>query len=510
MFILSLLPIILILVLMVGFRWGAARAGGIGYLCAFLIAILFFGAGPQLLAYAHMRALILALDVLLIIWSAFLLYRVVDEAGAIRTIGDALPHLTADRGMQGLIIGWVFASFLQGVGGFGVPVAVVAPILIGLGFAPLAAVLIPSLGHGWAVTFGSLGSSFQALLAATGLPDNLLAPPAAFFLGISAIAVGLMVAHAAGGWNALNRLLLPIILLGGAMGAVQYLVATSGLWNIAAFCGGLVGLVIGIPLARRYRGEQQDRGNLDLKKLVIALSGYGILIFVTLVVQLTPGLKDWLGKLVIQVYFPQVSTSLRYITEAGFSRKIILFRHAGTSLIYTSILAYLVYARAGLYKPGAAPRILSGMMRRVMSSSVSIASMIAMAVIMENAGMTDTLARGLAQGMGALFPLVSPWIGGLGAFMTGSNTNSNVVLGSLQMRTAELLKYPVAIILAAQTSGAGLASVMAPAKVVVGASTAGMAGREGEVMRKLVLYTILLVLLISLLTLVGVWIVKGV
>ncbi len=94
-----------------------------------------------------------------------------DEAGAIRTIGQALPYLTADRGMQALVIGWVFASFLQGVGGFGVPVAVIAPILVGLGFTPLSAVIIPSLGHGWAVTFGSLGSSFQALLAATGEPE---------------------------------------------------------------------------------------------------------------------------------------------------------------------------------------------------------------------------------------------------------------------------------------------------------------------------------------------------
>jgi lactate permease len=141
----------------------------------------------------------------------------------------------------------------------------------------------------------------------------------------------------------------------------------------------------------------------------------------------------------------------------------------------------------------------------VMSSSVSIASMVALAVIMEHAGMTSALAEGLANGMGSLFPLVAPWIGALGAFMTGSNTNSNVVFGALQLRTAQLLGFPAAIILAAQTAGAGLASVMAPTKVVVGASTAGMAGREGEVMRKLVVYTGLLVLLVSLLTAAWLW-----
>lgn len=89
--------------------------------------------------------------------------------------------------------------------------------------------------------------------------------------------------------------------------------------------------------------------------------------------------------------------------------------------------------------------------------------------------------------------------------MTGSNTNSNVVFGGLQLRTAEILAYSTPIILAAQTAGAALASVMAPTKVVVGASTAGMAGKEGEVMRQLLVYTGLLVLLISLLALAAIW-----
>ena len=184
-FILAITPIALILFLMVGLRWGAARAGAAGYLAALLISILFFGSRAELLAYAHAKALLLSVDVLMIIWAAFFLYRVADEAGAIRTIGEALPHLTGDRGMQALIIGWVFATFLQGVGGFGVPVAVIAPILVGLGFTPLAAVVIPSIGHGAAVTFGSLGSSFQALIASTGMPWQQLVGPSALLLGIA-------------------------------------------------------------------------------------------------------------------------------------------------------------------------------------------------------------------------------------------------------------------------------------------------------------------------------------
>jgi len=509
-FTLALFPIALILVLMVGFRWGAARAGSAGYLVALPIAVGYFGAGIDLLAYAHAKALLLSLDVLLIIWAAFLLYRVADEAGAIRMIGQALPHLTNDLGMQALIIGWIFASFLQGVGGFGVPVAVIAPLLIGLGFAPLAAVVIPSIGHGWAVTFGSLGSSFQALQAATGQPAAALGPPTAIFLGIAGVVTGWMVAHAAQSWPAVRRLFMPVVVIGIVMAIILYLMVAAGLWNIASFVASIGGLLVCYPLAKRFRGEEKDNGKFDLPRLLLALSGYAILVVLILAVQLIPEVKNFLNQVALQMSFPQVSTRLGFITPAGMGRKISVFGHSGMVLFYACILAYLVYRKAGLYQPGAVQRIVRGTLRGVLTSSVSIVAMLTMAVVMEHAGMTDALARGLADSVGSAFPLVSPWIGALGAFMTGSTTNSNVVFGALQMRTAELLGFSLAIILAAQTSGASVASVMAPAKVVVGASTANMAGREGDVMRKLLGYAIILVLVISALAILGVWLGSGI
>ncbi|MGW8249698.1 MAG: L-lactate permease, partial [Anaerolineales bacterium] len=369
-FILAITPIALILFLMVGLRWGAARGAGAGYLAALAIAILYFGAGPELLAYAHMRALMLSLDVLLIIWAAFLLYRVADEAGAIRTIGQALPHLTDDKGMQALIVGWVFATFLQGVGGFGVPVAVIAPIMVGLGFTPLAAVVIPSIGHGSAVTFGSLGSSFQALIAATGLPGEVLVSAAAFFLGVSGLLVGWMVAHAAGSWPAVRRLFWAVLILGLVMSVTQYVVAVSGFWNIGAFVSGIVGLMVGFPLARRFRSQELDNSKLDLRALLIAISGYLVVIVFILMVQLIPALSDFLGQVVIQVKFPEVSTSLGYVTPAGASRKIPVFRHTGVVLFYAVMVAYLIYRAAGLYQPGAVRRILNGTVQKVLSSTV--------------------------------------------------------------------------------------------------------------------------------------------
>jgi lactate permease len=510
---LSLAPILLILILMVGRQWSATRAGAAGYLSTLAIAWFFFGATPTLIGYAQLKALFFSLDVLMIIWAAFFLYRVVDEAGAIRTIGQALPRLTIDRSLQALIIGWVFASFLQGVGGFGVPVAVTSPLLISLGFSPLLAVVIPSLGHGWAVTFGSMGSSFQALLTTSGLPAEVLAPPAALFLGLSCPMIGFAIAHVIGGWAEVRRLMVPILAWGIIMASVQFLVVVSGLWNLGSFIGGMAGLLITpilmVYFSRKYTAQQSVvktrsfNPGPDRRQLIIALSGYFILISITLLVQLIPFMKVFFGQVKLQVYFPEITSALGFITPAGAGRMINLFGHPGSLLLYSAILAFLFYHASGLYRSGAIRRILGGTLRRVIPSSVSILSMISMALIMEHTGMTHTLAEGLARATGPLFPLVSPWIGAIGAFMTGSNTNSNVIFTKLQMQTGELLGFRVAIILAAQTAGAALASVIAPAKVVVGASTAGMTGKEGEVIRHLAIYIALFLLFISSLSLFG-------
>jgi lactate permease len=185
--------------------------------------------------------------------------------------------------MQALIIGWVFATFLQGVGGFGVPVAVIAPILVGLGFGPMAAVMIPSIGHGWAVTFGSLGSSFQALIASTGLSWEQLVGASALFLGIAGVV-------SVGWWRTPSATrqcggFWVVLALGTIMAVTQLIVARSGLWNIGAFIAGIASLLVGIPLAGAHATTRITAGWTPA--LLVAISGYGAMIMIILAVQLS-------------------------------------------------------------------------------------------------------------------------------------------------------------------------------------------------------------------------------
>lgn len=497
---LAALPILAILILMLRFRWGGEKAGAVGWAVALAIAALRFGAGWQVLAYAQLKGVLLSLYVLYIIWAALLFYRVTDEAGALDTIGAGLPRLTSDRGLQALLLAWVFGAFLQGVSGFGVPVAIIAPLLVGLGFNSVAAVVISSVGHAWAITFGSLGSSFYALIAATGRSGEELAPWSAAMLGLACLGCGAGTLWAAGGRRTLRAGLVPLFLIGLVMAGSQFLLVTHGLWSLGGMVAGLIGIAVGVAYAR-WQALRQAPHNQQAPHavggtvtthprlpLAWALFPYVLLVAIVLAAQLLPPVGSFLGQVVIRVQFPELVTARGWVTPAEEGRTIDVFGHAGALLIYASLVTYAVFRRQRRYTPGVERRIGRSVIQRAARSSLGIATMVGMAVTMEHAGMTHLLADGIARVAGPAFPLVAPFIGALGAFMTGSNTNSNVVFGALQQRVAGLVGISPIIILAAQTAGGAVGSLFAPAKVIVGCSTVGLGGQEGPVLRAVMRY----------------------
>ncbi|HFD38500.1 MAG TPA: L-lactate permease [Anaerolineae bacterium] len=446
--------------------------------------------------------MLLSLYVLYIIWMALVLYRVVDEAGAITVIGQGIARLTAEPTMQLLLLAWAFSAFLQGVAGFGVPIAVVAPLLIGLGFAPVVAVAAVAIGHSWSVTFGDIASSFQALMAATGLPGETLAPWSAVFLGVAVFGCGLAAAWTFRGWAAWRKGWPALLIMGVVMAGVQAGLALSGLWSLAGFGAGLAGLAVGALVARLpiyQSSNSQPVPPSPAFPLSLALAPYLALIIVVTAAELWPWLHETLNAVQLRIPFPQVQTAYGWTTPAGYGRRISLFGHAGALLAYVSLAAFLFYRWTGHYTPGAGRRILRRTVQSAVPASIGILTMVGMAVVMDHSGMTYTLAAGLSRAAGPLYPLVAPFIGLLGAFMTGSNTNSNVVFAPLQQQAATLLSISVPVILAAQTTGGSLGSMLAPAKIIVGCSTAGLAGQEGQVLKKTLLPGLLIAGLVGVL-----------
>jgi len=512
-------PIIVLLILMIGFSWSGARAGAAAWITALIVSLAVFGGNERLIAFANGKAILLSIWVLYIIWSALLLFHVVNEAGAIKTIGDGLSLVTTNRTMQLLLLAWAFTSFLQGIAGYGVPVAVVAPLLVGLGFTPILSVVVTSIGHSWAVTFGSLAASFIAMEGVTGIAGSHLAGPAALMLGLAGYFCGFALTWAYGGWRTMVKATPMILTLGTVMGGTEWFMAVHGYYSLASFTAGLVGLAVGIgisrlPMLRRepvFAGEAppvmggSQEATPRLRDLGVALSPYVVLIVIVLAASLITPLTHALDAVELNIAFPATHTSFGWTNKATASyRSISVFGHAGALLLYTAIIGYLIYRFTGKLGPGALRQVGKKTLAGAVPSSLGIITLVAMALVMMESGMTFQLAQGISKAARDSFPILAPFIGVLGCFMTGSNTNSNILFGALQRDTSQLLGLPATIILAAQTTGGALGGIIAPAKLIVGCSTVGLNGQEGPVIRAGVKWGLMITLLIGIATFVAV------
>lgn len=512
------LPLAVLLVGLLVLRWRGTQAGVIALIVTLVVATVAFAAPPPVLGVALWRAVALSLHVLYIIWAALLLYEIANGIGAIRSIGAAVAQLTEDHVLQLLIIGFAFTSFLQGVAGFGVPVAVTAPLLIGLGFAPLEAAAIPLVGHAWAVTMGDMASSFQALRAVTGLPARQLGVWIAILLGLASVATGFAVAHVHAGTRPYRRAFGAILVLGIAMGGTQLLLALSQHWIIASFGAGMVGLVVSMGLARLVR--RRGPGYLGLlprwpppegrrepprpappaaseMSFHLAFLPYYTLIVVVAAATFVTPLARLLEEVTVTFRFRTVQTGLHWMTE-GSVFHISLLGHPGALLLYTAILTVLLYRRAGRRLPDWRA-VWRDAAVQGMPTTIAIVSLVGVAVVMTYSGMTFLLAQGLTRLVGPLFPLLSPFLGLLGTVITGSNTNSNVLFGTLQRDAARLLHMDPVLMAALQSAGGALGSMVAPAKVILATATTGLAGQEGQVMRITARYALLLTILLGIL-----------
>ncbi len=262
---LAALPILVLLGLMIGPRWSAQKAGPVSWLAGVVIAALAFGLNPAVLWVSQARGILLSLFVLAVLWPALLLYNIVDRSGGIRAIAGGLEQAVGDRGLLLVLLAWAFSALLEGLAGFGLPIAIVSPMLVALGVQPVAAVAAVAVGHAWSVTFGDMGVIFQTLTGVVKMEPAVLAPAAALVLGVACLACGLGAARLLGQ----GRYWLHVLALGLLMAVVQYGLAVAGLTPLAALGAGLAGLLGGMLATRR----RTTRANLSPRAAAIALAG---------------------------------------------------------------------------------------------------------------------------------------------------------------------------------------------------------------------------------------------
>jgi lactate permease len=507
---LAILPLIVLLVLLVGLQWKAPEAGPIGMFLAAGIALTAFQAPLETVTVAAAKGLWDAVFVLFVVWPALLLYRVVDRAGGFEALHEGIQHFSRNELFLVLAFGWVFASFLQGIAGFGVPVAVVAPLLIAIGVRPLYAVIIPLVGHAWANLFGTLAVAWLATERVVDLEDPVLtAVETAILLWIPNLTGGLAVAWLYGRLPAVLHALPVIVLVSLIHGGLQLPIA---FFNpvLATFVPATLALVALYGLSHWQRYSEPEEGIDDrpamestdaadeelgpepIMGLPLALLPYLILIAATALVLLVPPIEEALEQLEVGPAFPTV--------EAGFGQEVegedpyspfAPLTHPGIFLLFAAVAAWAVYKWRGKYRRwderADTQPILSGVVKDAVPASVAIAAFLAMSQIMDDTLQTDVLALGIAEVAPPFaYAFVASGIGGIGSFMTSSNTASNILFAPLQEQTAGALDLRESTVIAAQNAGGAVGNSMAPANVVLGTGTAGIVGQEGQVLRRVI------------------------
>jgi lactate permease len=486
-------PIAAILLLMLGLGWSAARAGLAALALAGVLAVAVFdfgatGLGPglgQALAGVAAEGGFIALTILWILWPALALHHHQQRCGALDAVRGALARLSPDPRLQALAVGWFLALFLEGAAGFGTPVALAAPLLVGLGVAPVPAVLLALLGHAAGVGFGALGTPVAAQVALTGLDADTLAWRTALLLAAAAAVTMAFFVHAlaravpaAPGPGALP--LVPAALAALLAFMLPSLALAAGLGPALPTLGGALvgGAVLALGLHRWRRSAPgavapaPAPGGSPALPLAAALAPYGVLVGLVLATRAVPPLAETLNALALQ-----------WRLGGGFGGAVQPLQHPGT-LLMAALVAGAVLQRQPLRTLGPP---LAEAARRLVPVTVALLAMLCLSRLMLHAGMIDALQQAAVRTLGTVWPLLAPAVGALGSFVTGSATASNVLFTPLQVQTAQALGLAPAWVAAAQGAGAAIGNIVCPHNVVAGCATVGLAGREAEVLRRTVL-----------------------
>jgi len=512
MWIMAFLPIIVLIVLMVKFHWGATEAAPVGLVITVITGLLFYKANISLIAEESAKGIWNAIVILLIVWTAILLYQVGDQAKAFMVIRNGMRRLLPNELLLILAMGWVFESFLQGITGFGVPVAVGAPLLIGIGVSPLYAVVLPLLGQAWGNTFGTLAAAWDSLAMSSGMTvggDEYFKTAlwAAIFLLFWDAVTGVVMCWFYGRGKAVVKGLPAVIVMTVIQGGGQLFLSQINT-TLCCFIPSVVSLVVLMLMGRMkmYRDEWsvEDSPIMNRKainssegetisdmNLIQAFIPYIVLSALTIVVLTVAPINKLLSSISVGFAFPETSTGYGFVNAATDSYlPIAPFTHASMFLLLSALVGLVYYIRHGWIKTDKVKDVFVNSVKMTMPSGIAVIGLIIMSKVMGGTGQTVVLAEGIANVLGTKYLILAPFVGLLGTFMTGSNMSSNILFGNFQMTTAGLLKVSTAAVLGAQTAGGAIGAAISPSKIILGTTTANILGDEGKVMKIMMIITI--------------------
>lgn len=432
-----------------------------------------------------------------IVFWAIVLYRITVDTGKFEIIKDSVGALTSNTLLQALLIAFSFGAFIEGAAGFGTPVAVAAAMLTGLGFSPFYASAICLLANTAPVAFGSIGIPVITLAGITGLPlDQLSAWVGRICAPISLIVPAYLVT-AMGGVSALRTVAPAAVVCGCVFASMQFLVSNfvgpqlvDILSSLSAMGALVVLLKVWQPREARVAVAAASGGagvatasampkHHSAREVAAAWMPYGLLVIFVLMwgfkplqavlnsVTVTFG---WAGLHNVVERMPPVVTS-----PAPYAAVYNLnwLSASGTSCMFAAICAALLLG----VKLNHFVRILTEVAKQLLLPTITVASVLGMAFLMNYSGATGTLGLAFAA-TGAAFPFFSSILGWLGVFLTGSDTSANALFGSLQVITANRLGFDPVVMAASNSSGGVMGKMISLQTIAVAAAATGMSSED--------------------------------
>jgi len=494
------LPIFTLLVLLGVLRKPAWMASVAGLSAAVVVAGGVYGMPLDRLVSAILYGAVFGLfPIGWVVFSAILLYRVTVESGKFEVLKDSIGHLTDNPKLQALLIAFAFGAFIEGAAGFGTPVAVAAAMLTGLGFSPFNAAAICLLANTAPVAFGSIAIPITTLAVTTGLPlDRLSAGVGRICAPISLFVPAYLIAVMSG-WSGLKSVLGAAAACGIAFAGTQFVVSNfigPQLTDILSSLAAMAALLV-IVRGSGTRGEQRHSG----REIALAWAPYALLVVFVLLWGYKP-FQALLASYNIPINWPGLHNAILRMPPAvgkaapyGAVYTFTWLAASGTACLLAAILAAII---VGL-RPGQFVKVLGDTARQLVKAELTLAIVLALAMLMNYSGSTATLGLAFAA-TGALFPFFSALLGWLGVFLTGSDTSANALFGTLQVVTAEKLGQSPVLMAAANSAGGVMGKMISLTSIAVAvAATAMKREDEARLFRFTLKHSVLLASMIGLL-----------
>ena len=532
----STLPVLTVCVFLIGLRWTARNAMAIAYVVTALLAMFVWGMSGTYVAAATVRGLVITLDILLIIFGAILMLELLKVSGAIVSVRRGFTRISVDRRVQVIIVAWMFGAFIEGAAGFGTPAAVAGPILVALGFPPMAAAASALMIQSTCVSFGATGTpillgvytglsgspevnqfvadqgmSFENYLFSIGARVGIIHGIVGTWMPLIVCAVLTRFYGKNKSWKE-GLQAWPFALLGGLSFTIPYILIAIFLGpEFPTITSGLIGLAV-VTVCAKYKiltpkepwdfAPRQDQpaqwwGDLEFEEEQhdssppAAWKAWSCYVVVAILLVLTRlrflPFKQWLRSDALTFSAPNLFGTEINAQSQPFYLPFAIFMAASLYAFYILLAhprgirraweGYLEAARASVgvvAKAGVALVFAIPMVQIFINSQFNTSGLNSMPL---------TLAEAVSRLSGTGWPLAAPSIGALGAFIAGSNTISNMTFSLFQWGVAMNLDLSAAWVVAQQAVGGAAGNMICVHNVVAAAAVVGLVGREGDLIR---------------------------